>query len=201
MLLAPFARCRRWTFNSENNVFVLIGSYLLLVFVLPVALSAIVSYRALPVGRRCAQCGGDTLQLQARRWRVLSTLHPRVKLERRWCLRCGWDGAARVPRERQRTVSAPRAKPVPAAVVRPSTQTLDVRSVTVDGQPFRVMLQCWSASGGLFGRLVFVGRSGRLWLDAVEAFSGSSENEVLGQALSLPDGLLENRLRKLVSNR
>lgn len=203
MLLAPFDPASDGPETGENNVFVLIGSYLLLVFVLPVALSAIVSYRALPVGRRCAQCGGETLPLQARRWRMLSRIHPRVMLQRRWCLRCGWEGAARVPRERaqQRRSRTPRAMPVPQAVLRPSTQTLDVRSVTVDGQPFRVMLQCWSGSGGLFGRLVFVGPSGRLWLDAVEAFSGNSENEVLGQALSLPDGLLQNRLRRLVSNR
>jgi hypothetical protein len=83
---------------------------------------------------------------------------------------------------------------------RAATQTLDVRSVTIDGRPFRVMLQCWNRTGLFYGRLIFVGPSGRLWLDAIEAFSGANQKEVLGQALSLPDGLLENRLRKLVSD-
>ncbi|HSJ10282.1 MAG TPA: hypothetical protein VK928_10220 [Longimicrobiales bacterium] len=181
---------------------VLIGSYLLLVFVLPVALSGVVSYRALPVGRRCAQCGGDTIQLASRRWRTVSALMPGGSLQRRWCLCCGWEGTARVPSEaRRRTHWHGRmtARPVPAAVLRRATQTLDVRSVTVDGKPFRVMLQCWTGTSGFYGRLVFVGRSGRLWMDAVEAFTGSSEHEVLGQALSLPEGLLQNRLRRLVS--
>jgi len=184
-------------------VFVLIGSYLLLVFVLPVALSALVTYRALPVGRRCAQCGGDTVQLHSRWCRAFTALHPRSLLQRRWCLCCGWEGAARVPREqrRRRWAGRIRARPVPVSVPRPSTQTLDVRSVTVDGKPFRVMLQCWTRSGGFFGRFVFVGPSGRLWLDAVEAFNGNNETEVLGQALSLPEPLLQHRLRRLVSDR
>jgi hypothetical protein len=81
------------------------------------------------------------------------------------------------------------------------TQTLDVRSLDMDGTPWRVMLQCWRSTDLYFGRFVFVGPSGRLWLDAVESFSGRSETEVLGQAISLPDGVLERRLRRLVSDR
>ena len=177
-------------------MFVLIASYLLLVFVLPVALSALVSYRALPLGRRCPQCGGDTIPLVARALGLANVVLLRSMVLRRWCLCCGWEGVVRLPRERRQ--SAPAPTPTPA--VRPSTQTLDVRSLTIDGSAWRVMLQCWSTTGLYYGRLVYVGPTGRLWLDAVEAFSGSTETEVLGQALSLPEVLLQNRLRRLVSD-
>jgi hypothetical protein len=209
-------------------VLVLIASYLLLVFVLPVALSVVVSYRALPRGRDCPQCRGDTIRLQAPRLQLAERANPFASLQRRWCLCCGWEGTARLPRARraaltagpQRQTDAARADAEPARTAtraaggtgrpdagRPdgarteSTQTLDVRSLTVDGTPWRVMLQCWKNTDLYYGRFVFVGPSGRLWLDAVESFSGSSEHEVLGQALSLPDGTLASRLRRLVSDR
>lgn len=184
------------------RVVVLIGSYLLLVFVLPVVLSAVVSYRALPMGRRCPHCGGDTIRLLARPLRLASALHRRDRLEKRWCLTCCWEGVTRVnaaqpaPAPRVVPKPAPRAAPKPAAR---ATQTLDVRSLDVDGIAWRVMLQCWGNTGVFYGRLVFVAPSGRLWLDAVESFSGADQHEVLGQALSLPEGMLENRLRRLVT--
>jgi hypothetical protein len=179
-------------------VFVLIGSYLLLVFVLPVALSAMVSYRSLPFGRSCPHCRSETIQLVAPRLRMVTSVNPFAAVQRRWCLGCGWEGTARVPRERRR---APRKPPaaVQAVAATPSTQTLDVRSVTVDGTPWRVMLQCWRNTDLYYGRFMFVAPSGRLWLDSVEAFSGSNEHEVLGQALSLPERTLATRLRRLVS--
>ncbi|HEX2166222.1 MAG TPA: hypothetical protein VHG09_03190 [Longimicrobiales bacterium] len=178
---------------------VLIASYLLLVFVLPLALSAIVSYRALPKCRDCPHCGVSTLRLLSRPLRMASRLHPRSELHRRWCMECGWEGAARVPRVRRRRKDA--EGPVQTVTtVRRATQTLDVRSLDVDGAPWRVMLQCWGNTGVFYGRLVFVGPSGRLWLDAVESFSGSNQSDVLGQALSLPEPLLESRLRRLVTD-
>lgn len=177
---------------------VLILSYLLLVFVLPVALSAIVSYRALPKSRDCPHCGSSTLRLLSRPLRAASMLHPRSELHRRWCLECGWEGAARVRRPTRRRKDS--AEPVQTVTtIRRTTQTLDVRSLDVDGAPWRVMLQCWGNTGVFYGRLVFVGPSGRLWLDAVESFSGSDQSDVLGQALSLPAPLLESRLRRLVT--
>lgn len=177
---------------------VLIASYLLLVFVLPVALSAIVSYRALPVGRDCPHCGVRTVQLLSRPLRLASALHPRTTLHRRWCMDCGWEGVVRIPiPSRHAGMQRPPAQPVKA--VQRTTQTLDVRSLDVDGAPWRVMLQCWGNTGVFYGRLVFVGPSGRLWLDAIESFSGSNQSDVLGQALSLPEGLLESRLRRLVT--
>lgn len=179
---------------------ILVGSYLLLVFVLPVALSALVSYRSLPIGRRCPQCQGDTLNMQARLLQQVSRLHRHAVLQRRWCLDCGWEGAVRLPRRAPPASPTPTVSAAPLAALARGTHTLDVRSVQVDGCAFRVMLQCWSSTGLFYGRLLFVGATGRLWLDSVEAFSGSSQREVLGQAQALPDGLLQNRLRRLVAD-
>lgn len=176
---------------------VLIVSYLLLVFVLPVALSAVVSYRAMPKCSDCPHCGLRTLRLVSRPLRTVSRLHPRAELHRRWCMDCGWEGTARVTRKRRDHKADGPVQTVTA--VRRTTQTLDVRSLDVDGAPWRVMLQCWGNTGVFYGRLVFVGPSGRLWLDAVESFSGSNQSDVLGQALSLPAPLLESRLRRLVT--
>ena len=180
---------------------VLIASYLLLVFVLPVALSAIVSYRALPVGRDCPHCGVHTVQLVSRPLRLATALHPRATLQRRWCMDCGWEGAVRVliPSRHAGAGHRPLQPAQPVKAIQRTTQTLDVRSLDVDGAPWRVMLQCWGNTGVFYGRLVFVGPSGRLWLDAIESFSGSNQSDVLGQALSLPEGLLESRLRRLVT--
>ena len=199
MLLAPASMQHQLL--ETFRVFLLLASYLLLVFVLPIALSAVVTYRALPIGRQCPQCSGETLRLCNRWVRLTGGAHRRTQLARRWCLCCGWEGFVRQSR----------LEPVPRAVaastratqIRPTakvTQTLDVRELDVDGAPWRVMLQCWGNTGLFYGRLVFVAPSGRLWLDAVESFSGSNEREVLGQALSLPEGLLENRLRRLVTD-
>lgn len=179
-------------------MFVLIGSYLLLVFVLPIALSAMVSYRALPAGRSCPHCRGETIRLVQPRLHLLSAMSPLADLHRRWCLDCGWEGTARVSRERRRRDRAAADKPAATATI--ATQTLDVRSLDVDGTPWRVMLQCWRNTDLYYGRFMFVAPSGRLWLDSIEAFSGTNEHEVLGQAMSLPEGMLASRLRRLVSD-
>jgi hypothetical protein len=187
------------------------------VFVLPIALSAAVSYRGLPVGVACPRCNGDTLQLLSRALRRVSRFLPRT-VQRRWCLSCGWEGSVRVSSRLLRrqgqesrlqpptgrgagTRQAARGEPLHSEPARTTTQTLDVRSLTLNGTAWRVMLQCWSSTGQFYGRFVFVAPSGRLWLDPVQAFTGTSENEVLGQALALPDGLLARRLRRLVSDR
>jgi hypothetical protein len=217
-------------------VLFLIASYLLLVFVLPVALSAVVSYRALPRGRDCPHCRGDTIPLVAPKLRALAAMIPFSSLERRWCLCCGWEGTTRISRtahggtrQRERFVitqrqpemdaggtdaggagvvpgrAAPDQAGEPDTAVQPiarpsSTQTLDVRSLDLDGTAWRVMIQCWHSTGLYYGRFIFLGPTGRLWLDAVESFTGSTESEVLGQAQSLPEGMLASRLRRLVAN-
>jgi hypothetical protein len=182
-------------------VAVLIVSYLLLVLALPIALSAIVSYRALPRGRNCPHCRTRTVPLVSRPLRVAARVRPRAGLQRRWCMECGWEGTSRIGERPAQRIVFNRARSAQAAkVVRRSTQTLDVRSLDVDGAAWRVMLQCWGNTGVFYGRLLFLAPSGRLWLDAVESFSGSNQSDVLGQALSLPEGLLESRLRRLVTD-
>jgi hypothetical protein len=79
------------------------------------------------------------------------------------------------------------------------TLTVDVRSVELDGAPWRVLLQCWGTAGGVRGRLVFVAPSGRLLPDSLETFSGTTRHEVLCHARTLPDGQLARRLRRLVA--
>jgi hypothetical protein len=212
-------------------VLVLIGSYLLLVFVLPVALSLVVSYRSLHQGNDCPHCRGDTIRLEAPRLDLATRVNPFSMLHRRWCLCCGWEGTSRLPRRAavvpagrmhpaarsdvaqtgpmpsaSRREQANRPRPLRADADTPSghgsgigTQTLDIRSLDINGAPWRVMLQCWKSTDLYLGRFVFVGPSGRLWLDAVESFSGRSESEVLDQAQALPDGTLAGRLRKLVA--
>jgi hypothetical protein len=173
----------------------LIAVYLVLVFLLPLALSAVVGYRALPVGCACPQCRGETIRLVSRPLALTCAVLPGSVLHRRWCLTCGWDGVVRL-------VRAPGPQQAPAAVRPPvpSTRTLDVRSLNVDGEPWRVLLQCWRERGRSLGRLVFVAPTGRLWTDALHPLSGMTHDDVLGQALSLPERALASRLRELASD-
>jgi hypothetical protein len=194
-------------------VWLLIASYLLLVFILPLALSAAVSYRTMGTGPSCSQCGGETFHVLAPVLRRLGTLLPRLAMQRRWCPGCGWEGLVRRGPEQTVAPAGPRPYGDAAATGRlplerdagasgvppnASTQTLDVRSLTLNGTAWRVMLQCWHGTELCFGRFVFVAPSGRLWLDSMEALSGTTEDDVLGQALALPDVMLTRRLRRLV---
>lgn len=170
---------------------VLITSYLLLVFLIPVVLSAVVSYRALPRGAGCPQCGRETEALHRRWLSLLLRLSPRGGVSRRWCLHCGWEGLSRGRRETQ---PPPLIMPAPA----PADTALDLRSLRVDGRTWRVQLQCWRDQRQCYGRLVFIEPTGRTWADVLQAFSGTTQFEVLGQALSVPDRTLANRLRQLL---
>lgn len=168
----------------------MIATYLVMVFLIPLVLSAIVSYRTLSTGRGCPECTGQTIPLQHRPLQLLQRLARRTRLEKRWCLECGWDGLTRVPvpvHEDRRGLDAG------------FTETLDVRNISIDGRTWRVLLQCWDQTTLCYGRLVFVEPTGRLWSDAAEAFSGTSRFEVIGQALSETDGVLTSRLRRILS--
>ena len=196
----------------------LIATYLLLVFVLPAAVTAVVSYRALPRGRDCPGCGGDTLLLMAPALRRIALLVPGADVQRRWCLCCGWEGSVRHDGRdagdgqaggRRQAGSVARMLPPRPGVgdARPrgqadggGTQTLDVRSLTMDGTAWRVMLQCRHGDGRCHGRFVFVSPSGRLWLDPMDSLTAPTEDDLVGQARSLPDRLLARRLRRLVAS-
>lgn len=182
----------------------LIILYLLLVIVLPLALSAVVSYRTLPDGTGCPLCGNDTLRLRARWLRWASTAKPGGVLQRRWCLECGWEGISRLPRQELAERSAPKAEET-APMERTSPQrsagrAIDLRKLEVDGRRWRVLLETWCDTDGWYGRLLFSAPSGRLWADRSEVFRGPSPLDVLGQALSLPDQVLTCRLRDVLSS-
>lgn len=179
------------------NVVVLIVLYLVLVFVVPLALSGAIGWRGLPRGQRCGACGGETVPLQARGIRAVSRLMPRSMLERQWCMQCGWTGLVRLPRGRLPRL---RSSPDAAARLRAVTRTLTVRTLTMDGASYRVLLQCWRQAGGHYGRLMFVDPVGRLWLDSVQPMGGLSIDDVMRQARDLPLPLLASRLR-LVAER
>jgi hypothetical protein len=178
----------------------LIASYLMMVFLVPLFLSAVVSIRSLPVGRHCPHCSGQTIPLKVGVLHVMQR-YAGATVRRRWCLECGWEGFMREARERTRPparAEASRALPsyrYDAGI----TETLDVRTITIDGRSWRVLLQCWNQTRICCGRLVFVEPTGRLWADACEAFTGASRFEVIGQALSVPDNLLTSRLRRILS--
>ena len=176
----------------------LLASYLVAVFLIPLVLSAVVSHRSLPLGRSCPQCAGETIPIQIRSLRRLGRLRRRLGVERRWCLECGWLGLVRPPVHPIRPATPGRALPS-YRYDAGFTETLDVRTISIDGRTWRVLLQYWSQTRLCYGRLVFVEPTGRLWTDACEAFSGATRFEVIGQALSVPDGLLSSRLRRILS--
>jgi hypothetical protein len=182
-------------------VILLVAVYLLLVFVLPLTLSAAVTYRSLPVGRGCPHCAGETIRVRARHLEIASAITP-SRLDCRFCLVCGWEGTVRLARTPVTLGPAVRARSASAdaqVAADGGSRTIDVRWLTVDGIPWRVQLECWRQTGLYYGRLVFVEPSGRHWMD-MQPFAGRSDRDVLGQALSLPDRLLASRLRELVND-
>lgn len=183
----------------------LIASYLVMVFLIPLILSGIVSYRSLPSGRRCPQCRGETIPLQQRVLVIAQHYARRTRMEKRWCLECGWEGLTRNAMVRRATAPSS-TRTEESARSLPSyrydagiAETLDVRTITIDGRSWRVLLQCWNQTQHCYGRLVFVEPTGRLWTDSSEAFRGESRSQVIGQALTVTDGLLTTRLRQILS--
>jgi hypothetical protein len=174
-------------------VLVLISTYLLLVFMVPVLASAIVTFRALPCTTACPHCTRDTALLRARGGAPGRRLLRALRLQRRWCITCGWLGITR------RTVATVAVTASEGALEPGFVQVLDVRSLRLDGRTWRVQLQCWREAAWCHGRIVFVDASGRPWPDALQAFSAGTQLEVLGQALSIPDGTLASRLRQLIT--
>lgn len=78
--------------------------------------------------------------------------------------------------------------------------TIELRKLVLNGQPWRVLLQFWSDRDRWCGRLIFLAPSGRLCPDPREPFRGDSPLDVLGQALALSDRILTYRLREVTSD-
>ena len=180
-----------------TRVLWLLVSYLAGVFLIPLVLSLLAGFRSLPAGRTCPRCAGETILLLMRPLRALTRGRRRPPVERRWCLACGWLGLVR-PAAVPPGVMKQRALPS-YRYDAGFTETVDVRTITIDGRTWRVLLQCWTQTRLCYGRLVFVEPTGRLWADACEAFSGTSRFEVIRQALTVPDVLLSSRLRRILS--
>jgi hypothetical protein len=161
----------------------------MLVIALPVVVSGLVGFRSLPRGNACPNCAQETLALVSLPVRAARMLHGNFSLQRRWCPTCEWDGFARM-----RSESAPNATPV---TVR---HTQQLRTLELGGRAWRVMLESWREQEHFYGRLLFVGPSGKRVYDADGAFDGSTHDEVIGQALALSDGLLAYRLRDVISH-
>lgn len=162
--------------------------YFLAVVLIPLGVGAVASYRALPTGRDCPRCGTATSLLLST-WVRLASRVPGVRLQKRWCLSCGWCGVLRSERPSLRLV-----------VHRNLTvaRVIDVRPLLVDGVWWRVRLETWTTREGWSGRLVFVEPSGRVWPDA-HPLHGPSDRELVRQARRIPSGHLTSRLRDLVS--
>lgn len=169
---------------------VLFAVYVLVVVALPVILSALLAYRALPRGRSCPNCTQETVPVLSPSLRVLSKLSSSVTLQQRWCSACLWEGYVRV--------LAP-ARGSKHAVAAPVRQTQSLRTLDLGGRSWHVMLEYWREHNRCYGRLVFVGPSGRLWCDPLAAFRGATHAEVVGQALASSDSLLTYRLQEVIS--
>jgi hypothetical protein len=80
-----------------------------------------------------------------------------------------------------------------------SAQTLELCNLEIDGRPWRVLLQSWCDISRWYGRILYVGTSGKLCADPGDPFSGRSYHDVLGQALGLSEQMLANRLRGAIT--
>ena len=168
---------------------VLFAVYLLLVIALPVVLSAVLGFRALPRGRSCPNCMQETVPVVSQWVRAFSRIHPTLNLQRRWCPVCMWDGYAHVPAFAL----------APAIGVTTARQTQPVRTLELGGRSWSVMLEYWREHGRFYGRLLFVGPSGKLWCDPLAAFHGTTHHDVVRQAHALSDRLLTYRLREVIA--
>lgn len=88
--------CSVWAKTPQVESVSLMILFLLLVIVLPLALSAGVSYGTLPRGCACPVCRSETLGLVAPWLTRCSRLLRGTDLQHRWCMSCGWDGIARI---------------------------------------------------------------------------------------------------------
>lgn len=161
--------------------------YLVLVIALPVILSSLIGFRSLPRSASCPNCAQDTIPLLSYPLRYLRLVKSDFSLQHRWCPTCEWDGFVRGSASLVRVTDSlnhPREK---------------VRTIEIGGRPWSVMLESWNERGRYYGRLLFVGPSGKLWCDPLAAFTGSTSHDVLEQALALSDRLLAYRLRDVIS--
>lgn len=168
----------------------LFAMYLMVVILVPVVLSAIIGLRNLPLGSGCPNCAEETMALVSVPLRAARHFHADLPLQRRWCPACEWDGYVKtvtlsVSVERTRAASARR--------------TESVRTLELNGRRWNVMLESWRERDRCYGRLLFVGPSGKQWREPMPEFSADTAGEVLVQAQSLSDRLLAYKLMEVIS--
>lgn len=177
----------------------LLTLYFFVVIALPLALGIYVALNGMQRSRVCPVCADDTLRIHSRAHAVASGVFQSMDIQRRWCLGCGWQGTARLPRP-----PAPprRRNRRPGAPARPtrnrSRDRVDIRRLDVDGAPWKVMVQCWAEDGRWVGRFLFVGPDGRSCMEEGSSLEGGSAIEVLSSALSVPEQALAGRLRRAI---
>ncbi|MGH7470182.1 MAG: hypothetical protein ACRENP_19725 [Longimicrobiales bacterium] len=177
---------------------ILFTIYLFIVVALPVALGVAVSYRSLCRTRHCPLCGSESVQLASRIGRLLDRLRLRSAIQRRWCVRCGWEGFARLGRELAHATGE--FNLFAAAPPTSGCRTEPVRTLRLGEVQWRVLLQCWQDQGWYFGQLIFLGPAGHLQRDPLHPLTGPTRRDVFDQALALSDRLLAYRLKDLVSD-
>ena len=122
--------------GTNDGCQMLLGLYFFIVIALPLALGSYTLYRRLPRTRRCPSCAGRTLRLRSRRHDWASRLAPRHELQVRWCMSCGWQGTVRLE---EATIAMLRGTGTDAATPRPDR--VDLRTLSVDGDTWRVMVE------------------------------------------------------------
>ncbi len=166
--------------------------YFFIVVALPLALGSYVVFNGLPRSRACPVCASETLRIQS----VPHALASRVlrrSLHSRWCMSCGWRGAIV---DRGRAVVPPVRVASDRRAAAPQPDRVDLRTLEVDGHPWRVMLECWAEGGRWLARLVFVAPGGQVCADQ-SSLEGDSVLEVISQAFRLPEQTLAGRLRSI----
>jgi hypothetical protein len=169
--------------------------YLFVVIVLPAAVGLYVALQGMPCSRRCPTCAEETLLIRSGVHRLASAALRATELQRRWCVRCGWQGTVRLDR-----APAPAGHPAVRRVGgrRAPSDQVDIRRLEIDGHRWKVMVQCWSEGDRWVGRLLFVGPNGQSCLDESSSLEGDSALEVLSSALSIPEQALAGRIRRAI---
>lgn len=178
----------------------LLTVYFFMVIALPLAIGLLVLHRGLPRTRRCPGCARETARLRSQPHRLASRLLRSEQIHLRWCMDCGWKGTVRVARPESRAVPRRLPDPVRSAIngLR-QPDSVDIRSLDVDGRAVRVRVQCWAEGGEWHGRLLFTLPEGRTCVEEGGSIRGSSALEVLSSALTLTDQTLTGRLRQVMS--
>jgi hypothetical protein len=162
----------------------------MVVILVPVALSAIIGARNLPHGTTCPNCAEETVPLLSVPLRAAARVFGGFPVQRRWCPACEWDGYAR---SGMLSITVER-------IGEPARRhTEPVRTLELNGRVWKVLLESWRERDRCYGRLLFVGPSGKQWREPMPEFSADTDGEVLVQARSLSDGLLAYKLRDVIS--